>query len=74
MALDDINGMFAKLAGMIDETDATKNPKELAAVTAGLALARTIVTDLRRIADSQEIIADEAKRSYEAYREALKKR
>lgn len=58
MPLDDINNMFAKLAGMIDETDAHKNPKEFAAVTVGVALARTVVTDLRRLADAQEKIAD----------------
>jgi len=54
MPLDDINNLFAKLSGMIDDKDAHKNPKEFAAVVAGLALARVIVTDLRRIADAIE--------------------
>ena len=69
--MDNINNIFAKLAGMIDETDATKNPKEFAAVTAGLALARVVVTDLRRIADALEIIAKDSKVSHEAYRTFL---
>lgn len=55
--MDNIENVFAKLAGMIDENSASKNPKEFAAVVAGLALARIIVTDLRRIADALETIA-----------------
>lgn len=54
--LDNIDSMFVKLAGMIDEKDAHKNPKEFAAVTAGLALARVVITDIRRIADALENI------------------
>lgn len=65
MALDNVNDVFAKLASLVDEENAAHNPKELAAVTAGLALGRIIVTDLRRIADAQEGLwraAEEANR------------
>lgn len=63
--LDNIDTAFAKLAGMIDEEKAAESPKEHAAVIAGLALARIVVTDLRRIADAQEAMA-------EAYKNAIR--
>jgi hypothetical protein len=62
MPLDNINDVFAKLAGMVSEPEDDADEKDLiafAAATAGLALARIIVTDLRRIADAQEAIATE---------------
>jgi hypothetical protein len=61
MPLDDINTTFAKLACMIDDKDAAKSPKEFAAAVAGLALARIVVTDLRRLADAQESMAHSVK-------------
>lgn len=63
MALDDINKVFANLAGIINEEN--DDPKIVAAATLGLMLMRVIVTDLRRIADAQEMMAKQYKTAVE---------
>lgn len=66
--MDDIATVFANLAMFVNEDD---DGAPLA--TAALALARVIVTDIRRIADAQEAVVNIYKNNAEAYQKALNK-